>query len=202
VAFIPFSRLRSVQTITDPVKINQARAGWVYGVSLRTVNRSLDLWAKTEKEQLMWVEALSKAVAEHPVSLAPSKQGNMANSFAESHSLSSLNIQRANASSSQSVVSSSLGGTIFHRAASATTPTPETGEEGAHNHFVRSSTTPLALKEVPKASWDAISEEEDLPVNTSATQIRPPIIPTVIRTGTRWDDWDANPNNQTNLSSH
>ena len=67
VAFIPFSRLRHVEVIASPVKINHAKTGWVYGLTLRTVNRSLDLWAKTEKEQLMWVEAFQKAIGDSAV---------------------------------------------------------------------------------------------------------------------------------------
>jgi hypothetical protein len=63
VSFIPFSRVMSVSQVTDPMAINTARPGWVYGLELRTVDRVYELWAKTPGEARQWLEVMEKAAS-------------------------------------------------------------------------------------------------------------------------------------------
>ena len=156
VAFIPFSRLRHVEVITSPVKINQAKSGWVYGVSLRTVNRSLDLWAKTEKEQQMWIEGLQRAISESQ------KIGNQ-----------------------QAALSRAASGISFATSAAQIA----TGEEQPKKEELRwgenlgkTAQVLPRIKEVPRSSWDAVSDE--------GAENSGPAPASIVKTGTKWDDWD------------
>ena len=63
VSFIPFNRVVSVCPVTDPMAINTARPGWVYGIELRTVDRVYELWAKTQGEARQWLEVMEKAAS-------------------------------------------------------------------------------------------------------------------------------------------
>lgn len=63
VSFIPFNKLLSVTTVTEPMAINSARPGWVYGMEVRTTDRAYELWAKTASEAKRWLEVLEKAAS-------------------------------------------------------------------------------------------------------------------------------------------
>ena len=63
VSFIPFNKLVSVVPVTEPMAINSARPGWVYGVELRTTDRVYELWARTPSEAKQWLEVLEKAAS-------------------------------------------------------------------------------------------------------------------------------------------
>ncbi len=63
VVFIPFTSLLGVEPITSPIKINQAKVGWIYGITLITNSRSIDLWAATESDALKWLDSLERAVS-------------------------------------------------------------------------------------------------------------------------------------------
>jgi hypothetical protein len=63
VSFIPFNKLVSVVAVTEPMAINSARPGWVYGVELRTTDRVYELWARTPSEAKQWLEVLEKAAS-------------------------------------------------------------------------------------------------------------------------------------------
>jgi hypothetical protein len=61
VSFIPFNRVVSVTTVTDPMAINTARPGWVYGIELRTTDRVYELWARSPAEAKQWFQVMEKA---------------------------------------------------------------------------------------------------------------------------------------------
>lgn len=61
VSFIPFNRVVSVTTVTDPMAINTAKPGWVYGIELRTTDRVYELWARTPAEAKQWFQVMEKA---------------------------------------------------------------------------------------------------------------------------------------------
>ena len=63
VSFIPFNRLVGVSTVSDPMAINTARPGWVYGLELRTTDRIYELWARTPGEAKQWREVMEKAAS-------------------------------------------------------------------------------------------------------------------------------------------
>jgi len=164
VAFIPFNRLRHVEVITSPVKINQAKSGWVYGVSLRTVNRSLDLWAKTEKEQQMWIEGLQRAISES----------------GKNQSMMSLggSPQQPSLSRATSGISFAISATQVANAPED--KKPEDALRWGENLGKNAQVLPR-IKEVPRTSWDAVSEEgAEAPAPAS-----------MVKTGTKWDDWDT-----------
>ena len=170
VAFIPFSRLRHVELINSPVKINQAKPGWVYGVSLRTVNRSLDLWAKTEKEQIMWMEALSKAISENPVQMNSSMIASgqsISQSPAPLTRISSLSFSGSAAQTADAL-------------SEVSSVKNENNRWSENNATSKNSPRLPPIKEVPRAAWDNISDE---PPHSQAT------LPTV-KVGSKWDDWD------------
>jgi len=168
VAFIPFSRLRNVDIITSPVKINQAKSGWVYGICLRTVNRSLDLWAKTEKEQQMWIEALQRAIAE-----------------------SSKNNSSMIGNSPQPASLSRAGSTLSFATSATQVASGANSDEQKLNkddnirwgeNLGKTAQMLPRIKEVPRTSWDAVSEE--------GGEAQAPAPASIVKTGTKWDDWD------------
>ena len=164
VAFIPFSRLRNAECITSPVKINQAKSGWVYGVSLRTVNRSLDLWAKTEKEQQMWIEGLQRAISETQKNTSMLSMGG---------------------SPQQPALSRATSGISFATSAAqiATVGSEDKKEDTRWGENLGKTAQVLPkIKEVPRASWDAVSEE--------GAENQGPAPASIVKTGTKWDDWD------------
>lgn len=61
VSFIPFNRVVSVTAVTDPMAINTARPGWVYGIELRTTDRVYELWARNPSEAKQWFQVMEKA---------------------------------------------------------------------------------------------------------------------------------------------
>lgn len=63
VSFIPFNRLVAVSTVMEPMAINSARPGWVYGMEVRTNDRVYELWARTSSESRRWLEVLEKAAS-------------------------------------------------------------------------------------------------------------------------------------------
>ena len=63
VSFIPFNKVVSVCTVTDPLAINTARPGWVYGIELRTTDRVYELWARTLTESKQWLQVMEKAAS-------------------------------------------------------------------------------------------------------------------------------------------
>lgn len=63
VSFIPFNKLVSVSTVTEPMAINSARPGWVYGMEVRTTDRGYELWARTPAEAKLWLDVLAKAAS-------------------------------------------------------------------------------------------------------------------------------------------
>jgi hypothetical protein len=63
VSFIPFNRIVSVTPVTDPVAINSAKTGWVYGLELQTLDRVYELWARTPAEAKQWLAVLEKAAS-------------------------------------------------------------------------------------------------------------------------------------------
>jgi hypothetical protein len=63
VSFIPFNKLVSVTPVTEPLAINSAKPGWVYGIELRTTDRVYELWARTPSEAKQWLEVLDKAAS-------------------------------------------------------------------------------------------------------------------------------------------
>jgi hypothetical protein len=175
VAFIPFSRLRAVTPITSPVKINAAKEGWVWGISLRTVNRSLDLWAQSEAEQLMWLDALNKAIGQDmPM-----------------HSFSALN-------SSAALTQSAVLGMASSRQQIPAFPTPSTPQlatsqlatpqmgtvDNVENRWAENSIGKSgSLGGLPpikeRATWETISDDEKMQGNQPA-----------ISASRKWDDWD------------
>ena len=175
VAFIPFSRLRSVETVTSPVKINQAKSGWVYGVSLRTVNRSLDLWAKTEKEQQMWIEGLQRAII-----------------FGEASAKNLSSLSLAGSPQQQPNLSRATSGISFATSAAqvANSTTDDANKSQKQDESIRwgenlgkTAQVLPRIKEVPRSSWDAVSEE--------GTENAGPAPASIVKTGTKWDDWDT-----------
>ena len=172
VAFIPFSRLRAVTPITSPVKINAAREGWVWGVTLRTVNRSLDLWAQSEAEQLMWLDALGKAINDesvNPLVIPQSTVGNLLNRSAYGLPTPSTpqlalavdprwaNVENINHQQSQSQQSLS-----------------QQSQSGALAALQSGKTSSLTLPPIKeRTTWDALSDDGN-----------------VASAGRKWDDWD------------
>jgi Meiotic cell cortex C-terminal pleckstrin homology len=147
VAFIPFSRLRGVSAIHDPVKINEAKSGWVYGVTVKTMNRTLDLWAKTEKEQQMWVDAFQKALIhfENTSSMVSFSRG-PASVISFASEVQNENSSKNNVATSEKVVSPILASIKEHIPKSAITDNwSEEGEEGEE---------PLAPTKTKWDDWD------------------------------------------------
>jgi hypothetical protein len=168
VAFIPFSRLRGVSAVSSPVKINAAREGWVWGITLRTVNRSLDLWTQSEAEQLMWLDALGKAIT--------------------SDTTHQSIISQSSAALTQSAVLS---------VRQLLPSTPQLSDNNMENRWgevnsmskTQSATNSFLPPIKERATWDALSDDAaGAPVNGHMQQQTDT---TPKQTATRkWDDWD------------
>ncbi|KAF4669518.1 hypothetical protein FOL47_002477 [Perkinsus chesapeaki] len=59
VSMIPLSRIKACVGIDDPLRVNSAKAGWVYGIDLMFEDeRHMELWARGKTEAEEWVEVL------------------------------------------------------------------------------------------------------------------------------------------------
>ena len=62
VSFIPFIDLRGVDRITDPLRINEARNGWMNGLVLTTTERYYELWSNSPIDRDNWVTSIARAI--------------------------------------------------------------------------------------------------------------------------------------------
>ena len=62
VTFIPFTSIRAVEKIFDPLKIGLARKGWLDGILIITKDRTYELWCSSPQERENWIAAFSDAI--------------------------------------------------------------------------------------------------------------------------------------------
>lgn len=204
VSFIPFNKLVSVSAVTEPMAINSARPGWVYGVELRTTDRVYELWARNPSEAKQWLEVLDKAASigrmvssgQYPSSVP---QNAMVGTPAANGGTTTFNL----AASLSSYVNDSNMITSLSRRGSASSQ-----GNGASSGISHGSETATTVPVVAGASMkpsiqdDAatvvLGAKENLDRTTNAVDIvRSPQggLKTIMRTSgsalpSKWDEWD------------
>ena len=174
VSFIPFNRVMSVSQVTDPMAINTARPGWVYGLELRTVDRVYELWAKTPGEARQWLEVMEKAASIGRTSGSGTGMTSYALGGGTSRFIDSLG---------------PLGG-----------PGSRRGSGSSSNHAAETGNTIPVVSSIPQGmqgSGDDVTVVADIKENLELTAnaceaIRSPGggPKEPVKTPAKWDDWD------------
>ena len=172
VSFIPFSRVMSAAQVTDPMAINTARPGWVYGIELRTTDRVYELWARTPSEARQWLDVMDKAASIGRSAGISSTSYALAAVGTTTHYLDSLG--PLNGTSRRGSTNSGSSGAA-----------PEQG-----------NTIPVVNgPQVPQASGDDITVVAALKENLDRTanavdMVRSPVPKDPHHAPSKWDDWD------------
>jgi hypothetical protein len=175
VSFIPFNRVVSVTAVTDPLAINTARPGWVYGLELRTTDRVYELWANTPAEARQWLECMEKAAS---IGRAYSSTGST--SYALAGPLVGAGTSRFLDTVAAPNASSRRGST----------------NSGSSQHE-QGNTIPVvsAVPQNIQGSGDDVTVvaelKENLELTANACEIRSPTsAKEAAKAPTKWDDWD------------
>lgn len=168
VSFIPFNKLVSVCNVTEPLAINSARPGWVYGLEVRTSDRAYELWARSPAEARRWLEVLEKA--------ASIGRGYMSSSAGLSFTSRYLDtvspLAAANGSRRTSSQSGGVGTT-----ASQMNP--------MNLQLEQANTVPVVTGQPLEEVKENTKENTDKPPASTKLISPPPVL-----APTKWDDWD------------
>ena len=172
VSFIPFNRVVSVIPVTDPLAINTARPGWVYGLELRTTDRVFELWAKTQGEARQWLECMEKAA-----SIGRSYAGTGGTSYA--------------------LVGGTTTSRFMETAAGPNLSSRRGSTNSGNSHHEQGNTIPVvsAAPQNIQSSGDDVTVvaemKENLELTANACDIRSPTsAKESVKAPTKWDEWD------------